>query len=201
MPSMPTMSAPPPDCRSRAIFVLSSSSSTPWASKVTVTSSPSSAIACSNSGITHSLIQFASASFFPPAIAFVTIVRAPSPPPPSPSPPPLHATRVREAIATLVTAPSAFFLLMVVLYDRSDGFWAGRRADAPRGRTGQPALHGRPAGRGPLSPRRHVRRCRDEHQSTTHMSGRQGLTSCQSRLVDGMRDDGAAELDRCDKSR
>src|SRR5699024_4233308 len=137
--------------------------------------------------MTHSLIQFASASFFPPAIALVTIVRVAPSPPPSSSPPPLQAARVRDTTATPATAPSTFFLLMVVLHDRSDGFWAGRHAGAPRWRTEQLPLHGRPPGRGPLSPRRHVRRCCDDHQSTTHMSGRQALTSCQSRLVDEIR--------------
>src|SRR5699024_12130315 len=91
--------------------------------------------------MTHSLIQFASASFFPPAIALVTIVRVAPSPPPSSSPPPLQAARVRDTTATPATAPSTFFLLMVVLHDRSDGFWAGRHAGAPRWRTEQLPLH------------------------------------------------------------
>src|SRR5699024_12676935 len=59
----------------------------------------------------------------------------------SSSPPPLQAARVRDTTATPATAPSTFFLLMVVLHDRSDGFWAGRHAGAPRWRTEQLPLH------------------------------------------------------------
>jgi hypothetical protein len=52
MPSMLTMSAPVPLARSRASWALKFSSSTPRPVNETVTSRPSSAILCSNSGMT-----------------------------------------------------------------------------------------------------------------------------------------------------